>query len=67
MPNATAALAKQSELMGKGNLGPYDLVNNSCVSHVCDVLDAGGFKTPSPNGTAQIKFLRKTIKSGGYL
>ena len=40
-----------------GDLGKYDLVQNSCASHVCDVLKAGGADVPGQQGTAQLRSL----------
>jgi RHS repeat-associated protein len=64
LPNATAAQAAQKAQMAAGNLGPYDKVNNSCVSHVSSVLDAGGVKTPAPGvpgPSAQLRNLKKIV------
>ncbi|MDH5327552.1 MAG: DUF6531 domain-containing protein [Gammaproteobacteria bacterium] len=62
IPDAQSAIAKQKELMDQGNLGAYDKIDNSCVSHVCDVLDAGGLETPAPQGSAQSKHLFRILK-----
>ena len=41
IPDAEAARNLQKSLINE-ELGPYDVVENSCVSHVCDILEAGG-------------------------
>ena len=46
LPNAKGALLYQKQMLSAGNLGRYDLKNNSCLSHVCDVLKAGGVNVP---------------------
>ena len=48
--------------MDRGNVGAYDKIQNSCVSHVRDVLTAGGVETPDPGGSAQSKLLFKLMK-----
>ena len=64
VPDAGAAMQTQTELMNTGDLGPYDKVLNSCVSHVCDVLNAAGVETPAAQGSAQLKFLLNLLKGG---
>jgi RHS repeat-associated protein len=57
IPDADSAMKYQSSMLGKGDLGPYDLKSNSCVTHVCNVLRAGGIDVPeTPRG--QYKFLK---------
>jgi len=66
--NRAAATARQTELLGVTNLGPYDKVTNSCVSHVCDVLRAGGAPVPPALGSGQLRYLLQLIEqsnSGG--
>jgi hypothetical protein len=64
LPNATAAMERQSDLIGAGNIGPYDAVLNSCVSHVSYILSAGGIETPAAQGSAQLRFLLSLLKGG---
>ena len=64
VPDAGAAMQTQTELMNTGDLGPYDKVLNSCVSHVCDILNAAGVETPAAQGSAQLKFLLNLLKGG---
>jgi hypothetical protein len=45
LPDATAAMKKQEELLGKGI--DYTLGSNDCVSHVKDILGAGGLDVSS--------------------
>jgi hypothetical protein len=59
-----AAAARQAELLSIQNLGAYDKVVNSCVSHVCDVLGAGGVAVPDAEGSAQLRFLLEMVKQG---
>jgi hypothetical protein len=40
-------------------LGAYDAYNNSCLSHVVDVLENGGAKPVSKSRLGYAKFLRK--------
>jgi hypothetical protein len=63
-PTADNAIARQEALRAQGDLGQYDAITNSCVSHVCDVLEAGGLTVPSPNGSAQLKFLLGLFRKG---
>jgi RHS repeat-associated protein len=42
LPDADAAIGFQSKQRLAGDLGQYCLLNNSCLSHVDDVLRAGG-------------------------
>jgi RHS repeat-associated protein len=63
LPNAGAAMSRQQALMGAGDLGPYDKFMNSCVSHVCDVLNAGELPgVPEPGTSTQLKFLLKLVR-----
>ena len=55
-------MTRQAELTAVPNLGPYDKIGNSCVSHVCDILNAGGKTTPDANGLAQLRFLLNLLK-----
>jgi hypothetical protein len=57
-----AATTRQTELLRINNLGPYDKIMNSCVSHVCDVLRAGGVAVPEAQGSAQLRFLLEMMK-----
>lgn len=51
MPDVDAAQkfqrAKIREGDNGGNDGPYDVATNSCMTHVTDVLNAGGVEAPS--------------------
>ncbi|MFL0102027.1 RHS repeat domain-containing protein [Tenacibaculum maritimum] len=42
IPNAENAMVKQKDLMNKGDLGLYIETENSCLTHVADVMEAGG-------------------------
>ena len=41
LPDAEAALQYQKNMINT-ELGAYHALENSCLSHVCDVLEAGG-------------------------
>jgi len=61
VPDAHAAQRKQRELIDK-NGGTYDKSTNSCVTHVGDVLRAGG-KTDVPGTTRDtVRWLMKNGK-----
>lgn len=55
--DAARAAGKQAELLRARNLGPYGKVTNSCIAHVCEVLEAGGVSVPSAIGSAQVKHI----------
>lgn len=65
IPDAGNALARQRELMNAGDLGPYDRITNSCVSHVCDVLSSGGVSTPDALGSQQLRHVFDLLKGSG--
>ena len=53
-----AAIAREEALVAGGSLGPYNKITNSCVSTVCDLLNAGAADgVPAASGSAQLKFL----------
>ena len=54
--DATAAMDYQKSLMHT-DLGPYDAISNSCLSHVADVINAGG-GTIGKTRLGYAKFLR---------
>jgi hypothetical protein len=56
------AIDRQRQLIAAGSLGRYDRVTNSCVSHVCDILSAGGVQVPTANGRDQARFLLGILK-----
>jgi hypothetical protein len=45
LPDAESAISYQKSMFGK-NLGPYDKKTNSCVTHIGEVLRAGGVDIP---------------------
>ncbi|WP_145969049.1 hypothetical protein [Streptomyces hyaluromycini] len=49
LPNGAAARDFQMSKVGTEQ-GPYDFVKNSCLTHVCDVLRAGGVDDIPTNG-----------------
>ncbi|MEW5743669.1 MAG: RHS repeat-associated core domain-containing protein [Myxococcota bacterium] len=56
LPNPDAAKAKQLEQMAQGDMGPWKGAGpkaNSCATHVCDVLSAGGADSSEPSGAGQ--------------
>ena len=59
LPDAKAAIEFQKSVLDK--IGPlYDVKTQSCVTHVMDVLRAGGLDVPESAG-AQLKFLLKNM------
>ena len=59
LPDADAAMKRQRDLMDAGDLGPYNVEKNSCLSHVCDILKEGGVEgVPAPKGRDQERFLK---------
>ncbi|WP_339921762.1 RHS repeat-associated core domain-containing protein [Photorhabdus caribbeanensis] len=60
LPNGKAALDFQKSVLEK--VGPlYDTKTRSCVTHVMEVLKAGGMDVPNEAG-GQFKFLLKNMK-----
>ncbi|MCC8367009.1 RHS repeat protein [Xenorhabdus sp. PB61.4] len=60
LPNGKAALDFQKSVLEK--VGPlYDTKTRSCVTHVMEVLQAGGIDVPGEPG-GQFKFLLKNMK-----
>ena len=57
LENADAAIDYQKKQINK-ELGPYDRQNNSCVTHVCEVLRQGGEQVPS-GPLQEYKYLKK--------
>jgi hypothetical protein len=58
IPDATSAMEYQKSLIGK-ELGAYDTHQNSCLSHVVDVMESGGAKPVSKTDFGYGKFLMK--------
>ena len=46
LPNPQGALQYQRALSQQPNVGRYDYFTNSCLTHVCGTLRAGGLSTP---------------------
>jgi len=61
LPNARSAQEYQRSVLWN-NLGKYDL-NNTCVTHVCNVLRVGGAEgvPPAGSGIRDIAYLRKYL------
>src|SRR5690606_5908624 len=57
LPNAEAAFRYQKEILNS-DLGKYDLIENSCYSHVFDVLEAGGHAPIQRSKKGFFKFMR---------
>lgn len=57
LPNAQAALGFQKEIKN-AELGKYDLIENSCYSHVFDVLEAGGHAPIQRSKRGFFKFMK---------
>lgn len=60
LPDAQAAMNKQKNMINE-ELGVYDPIENSCLSHVCDIVEVGG--TPSVTRTDK-GYMRFTRKNG---
>jgi uncharacterized protein RhaS with RHS repeats len=58
LPDANAAMQYQKNMINM-ELGQYDALNNSCLSHVCDVVEAGGGSPVSRSRLGYGKFLKK--------
>jgi RHS repeat-associated protein len=54
LPDADSAQKFQKSLFDK-DTGIYNVDGNSCLSHVCDTLRAGGVDAPSPDGSEKWK------------
>lgn len=65
LPDAAAARRRQDELIARGDLGVYDREYNSCVSHACDILGAGGVDVPAKGGSGQSRFIIGITKGNG--
>ncbi len=61
LPDAEAALEYQKKIRNT-ELGKYDLIENSCYSHVFDVLEAGGHPPIQRSKRGFFKFM----KSNGF-
>jgi RHS repeat-associated protein len=57
LPNARAAIDYQRNKINEP-LGPYDVTKNSCVTHVCDVIKAGGGKAYSSSRLGLGRFFK---------
>ncbi len=63
LPDATKAMEHQGTLIKKGkNLGLYDIDKNSCLSHACEVLKAGGVDVPTEGNEKMQEALKKLKK-----
>ncbi|MBL7703900.1 MAG: RHS repeat-associated core domain-containing protein, partial [Taibaiella sp.] len=59
LPNAAAAMQFQRTIMEFNDLGKYDLIGNSCLSHVADVLSTGGGEKVDKSRTGYARFITK--------
>ncbi|MCV9933722.1 RHS repeat-associated core domain-containing protein [Flavobacterium sp. LS1R47] len=59
LADADAAMKYQKESVKISDLGKYDAINNSCLSHVTDVLENGGEAPVSKTRLGYAKFLRR--------
>jgi hypothetical protein len=68
LPDAGSAMEFQDQLLSIENLGPFNNVTNSCISHVCDVLMAGGItNAPDAVGSAQARYIMSILIGEGRL
>ena len=58
LPDANAAMQYQKNMINT-ELGVYDPIKNSCLSHVCDVLEAGGNPAIGRSNLGYGKLMRK--------
>ncbi|BFM16850.1 hypothetical protein R50073_30330 [Maricurvus nonylphenolicus] len=58
LPNASVAIEYQKSLINE-ELGEYDIIDNSCYSHVFDVLEEGGHNPISRSKIGFAKFMKK--------
>ncbi len=56
LPNASDAMKYQKSILGT-ELGAYSEATNSCVTHVINVINAGGLNIPN-NMRSQYSFLK---------
>lgn len=59
LPNAAAAMQFQRTIMEFNDLGKYDLIGNSCLSHVADVLSVGGGEKVEKSEMGYARFITK--------
>ncbi len=57
LPDAEAAQVYQESVL-RTDTGPYDYYRNSCVTHVVNVLNAGGLDLPTSTGLARAALQR---------
>jgi hypothetical protein len=62
LPNADAARSFQASRIGTEQ-GRYDFLTNSCLTHVCDVLRAGGVTDIPETGTRMAVWARRGLQS----
>jgi hypothetical protein len=62
LPNAAAARALQAARIGTEQ-GRYDFLTNSCLTHVCDVLRAGGVTDLPDTGTRMVHWAKTGLHS----
>ncbi|WP_066962872.1 RHS repeat-associated core domain-containing protein [Microbulbifer sp. Q7] len=70
LPDAKTAIEHQKNLINEP-LGKYQAIENSCLSHVCDILDAGGGPKYSKSRIGYGKFFKKNgfgrLDAGGSI
>ncbi|MER7759226.1 polymorphic toxin-type HINT domain-containing protein [Streptomyces sp. NPDC097619] len=62
LPNAKAARDFQKDVIGTQG-AKYDFVTNSCMTHVCDVLRAGGVTDLPNSGTRTVVWAKQGLNS----
>ncbi|SER01244.1 RHS repeat-associated core domain-containing protein [Streptomyces sp. yr375] len=62
LPNSGAARAFQAQKIGTGQ-GRYDFLTNSCLTHVCDVLQKGGVTDLPDTGVRIAAWARRGLQS----
>jgi hypothetical protein len=59
LTDAELAQSLQNFLLNQKSMGKYDANTNSCLSHACDVLKAGGVDTPTEGEKAMTDYIKK--------
>jgi len=59
LPNAKAAMEYQQKLIDSWDLGKYDVYENSCLTHVTDVMEAGGNPAVAKTKRGKNDFVKK--------
>lgn len=65
LPNASAAQIRQTMRLFEGELGPWNRMTNSCLTHCAEVLEAGGLpEVPTVNSLDRMRILNYLFNNG---